>query len=104
MPPRAGLIRAGSAVSYWAAWLAVTVPVMSSDVPAAWPRSCRTARGSAWPLKAASAVARAAATIVVSAAAMITSRCAFIRGSVSEPRVSESRVREPRVKPIRFRA
>jgi hypothetical protein len=37
-------------------------------------RSWRTARGSAWPLKVASAVASAAATTVVSAAAMITSR------------------------------
>ena len=81
---------------YWAAWPALTLPLVDSVVPVAWPRSWRTARGSAWPLKVASAVARAAATTVVSAAAMITSRCAFIRGSVSEPRVSE-----PRVKPIR---
>ena len=59
---------------YWAAWLALTLPLTDSEVPAAWPRSWRTARGRAWPLNVASAVARAAATTVVSAAAMITSR------------------------------
>ncbi len=81
---------------YWAAWLASTLPVMTSAVPFARLRSWRTARGRAWPLKDASAVASAAATMMVSAAAMMTRRCAFIRGSVSEPRVSE-----PRLKPIR---
>ena len=59
---------------YWAAWLALTLPLIDSEVPVAWPRSWRTARGSACPLNVASAVARAAATTVVSAAAMITSR------------------------------
>ena len=74
MPPRADLICGGRMELYWAAWLALTLPLTASVVPFALPRSWRTARGSAWPLKVASAVARAAATMVVSAAAMITSR------------------------------
>ena len=86
MPSRTGLIRPGSSAVYWAAWLAGTVPLMASAVPLAWLRSWRTARGRAWLLKTASAVARAAATTVVSAAATITRRCAFMRGSVTELR------------------
>jgi len=74
VPFRADLISDGRTASYWAAWLALTLPLIDIEVPAAWLRSWRTARGSAWPLKAARAVARAAATIVVSAAATITSR------------------------------
>ena len=54
-------------------------------------RSCRTARGRACPLNTASAAATAAATTTVSAAARITKRCAFIRGSVSEPRAKPIR-------------
>jgi len=59
---------------YWAAWPASTLPVMTIVVPLAWARSWRTARGSACALKVTSAVARAAATTVVSTAATITSR------------------------------
>jgi len=74
VPPRADLICDGKMALYWAAWLPLTLPLIDSVVPGACERSWRTARGSAWPLKVASAVARAAATMVVSAAAMITSR------------------------------
>ncbi len=87
MPSSAAEIRAGSRAVYWAAWLASTSPVMISAVPLAPLRSWRTARGRAWPLKVASAVASAAVTTMVSAAAIMAKRCAFIRGSVSEPRV-----------------
>ena len=64
----------GSMAVYCAAWLALTLPVMTRAVPLAPLRSWRTARGRAWPLKAASAVASAAATTTVSAAAIITMR------------------------------
>ena len=84
MPPRAEEICDGRTAAYWAAWAALTLPASDSVVPVAWPRSWRTARGSACPLNVASATASAAVTAVVSAAAMITSRCAFIRGSVSD--------------------
>jgi hypothetical protein len=57
-----------------AAWPAFTWPLMTMVVPLAVARLCRAARGSAEPLKVASAAARAAATTVVSAAATITSR------------------------------
>ena len=92
MPAKAEEILPGSREVYWAAWLPSTFPLMTSAVPLAPLRSWRTARGRAWPLNAASAVASAAATATVSAAAMITRRCAFIRGSISEPRVQPIRI------------
>ena len=80
MPSSAEEIRPGSAAVYWAAWPALTLPLplITSAVPFAPLRSWRTARGSACPLKVASAVASAAATKMVSAAAMMTRRWAFI--------------------------
>ena len=74
MPPSAVLIWPGSADVYWAAWLASTLPLMTRAVPPATLRSCRTARGRAWPLKTARAEASAAATTIVSAAAITTRR------------------------------
>ena len=74
MPSSAVEILPGSRVVYCAPWLLLTLPTMVIEVPAAWLRSCRTARGSAWLLNVASAVARAAATVTVRAAATMTSR------------------------------
>src|ERR1700679_2810347 len=61
-------------------------PAAARDVPGARTRSCRTACGSAWPAKAASAAPTAAATSVVSAAAASTTQYAVIRRTASEPR------------------
>ena len=47
MPSSAVLIWPGSVDVYWAAWLASTLPLMTSAVPPAMLRSCRTARGRA---------------------------------------------------------
>ena len=74
MPSSAVEILPGSSEVYCAAWLLLALPRMTSEVPVAWVRSCRTARGRAWPLNVISAVASAAATATVSAAAMITRR------------------------------
>jgi len=74
VPSSAAEIVPRSSEVYCAPWLASTLPLMTSDVPAARARSCRTARGRAWPPKVTSAVARAAATATVTAAAMITRR------------------------------
>src|SRR6202035_5752638 len=60
-------------------------PAAATDVPGAATRSCRTACGSAWPAKAASAAPTAAATRVVSAAAASTTQCAVIRRTASGP-------------------
>ena len=74
MPSSAAEILLGSSEVYCAPWLALTLAPMTSEVPAARARSCRTARGRACPLKVTSAVASAVATATVSAAAMITRR------------------------------
>jgi len=82
VPSSAEPIRPGSAEVYWAAWLALTLPLplITSAVPVAPLRSWPTARGRACPLKVASAEASAAATTMVSAAAMMTRRWAFNPG------------------------
>ena len=59
---------------------------MSSAVPGAAASSRCAAWGSAAPANEASAVARAAVTKTVSAAVASTSRYAFIRRSVMDPR------------------
>ena len=74
MPSSAAEILPGSSEVYCAPWAALTLPRMTSEVPAPGLRSCRTARGRAWLLKVTSAVASAAATAIVRAAAMITRR------------------------------
>src|ERR1700761_6210213 len=66
-------------------------PAAATDVPGAATRSCRTACGSAWPAKAASAAPTAAATRVVSAAAASTTQCAVIRRTASGPRALVTR-------------
>src|ERR1700730_2424305 len=60
-------------------------PAAASVVPGATTRSCRTACGSPWPAKGASAAPAAAATSVVSAAAASTTQCAVIRRTASGP-------------------
>ena len=75
MPSSAVEILPGSRAVYWAPWLLSTpLPLILIEVPAAWLRSCRTARGRAWLLNMVSAVARAAATVTVRAAATMTRR------------------------------
>ena len=72
---------------YPGSWLASARPLMASAVPLAAVRLWRTARGRDTPLNTANVVASAAAASVVSAAAMITGRWAFIRGTVRDSRV-----------------
>ena len=72
---------------YAAIWPAPAWPLTTSAVPFARVRLSRTARGSDTPLNTANVADSVAATSVVSAAAMITRRWAFIRGTVSESRV-----------------
>jgi hypothetical protein len=72
---------------YPGAWLASARPLMTSAVPLAAVRLWRTACGKDTLLNTANVVASAAATSVVSAAAMITGRWAFIRGTVRDSRV-----------------
>ncbi len=71
---------------YLAAWPVVTEPLMSSAVPGAAASWRCAACGSAAPANEASAAASAAVTKTVSAAAASTSRYAFIRRNVMEPR------------------
>ena len=84
MPPRAEEICDGSTAVYWAAWLALTPPLKDSAVRPRGSGRGVPRGGRACPLKVATAVAAAAATAVVRTAAMITSRYALIRGSVSD--------------------